>query len=229
MYPESYLGEEKDSEYTDLRATARRFLDFQRGYLRRRWALYYAVWATAVAGYFLVPFLLDSTRFSALPSVDQYLTLGGIDLALTIAGVAVSVRSWGLADRTSEVRSATEGLPSFTGTRNLVRLAIVLTIVIIALAISTRSVFAAYLLGDSVLLVLSLLLILHLHRAFRPIPVEGWVAIAAFVLASAVSYTSLLLLDSPLGHEIAWAAAVVVWFGCAAYARFGVAEDSEGR
>jgi len=222
------LGEEGNPEDVNLRVTARKFLEFQRGFLRRRWALYYAIWACAVTAYFLVPFLLGFTQFATLPTAAQLLTIAGLDLVLTVVAVAVSVLLWGLAERTSEVRNATDGRPSLTGRRNLLRFAIVLAIVVGILEVSTRSTFAAFLLVDTVVVAVSLFLLLHLHRAFRPIPLEGWLAAAAFIAAAALSYVSLLLLDYPLGHEIAWSAAVVVWLGCAAYARFGVHDDSEG-
>jgi len=222
------LGEDGNPDYADLRVTARKFLEFQRGFLRRRWASYYAIWACAVTAYFLVPFLLGFTQFATLTLAAQLLTLAGLDLMLTVAAVAVSILLWGLAGRTSDVRSAADGRPSLTGRWNLLRFAIVVVLVVGVLAVSTRSGFASSLLVDTVLVALSLLLLFHLRRAFRPIPLEGWLAAAALIAAAAFSYVSLLLLDYPLGHEIAWSAAVGVWLGCAAYARFGVRDDSEG-
>ena len=227
MYGGSYLGEAGAPDDGDLRATARRFLEFQRGFLRRRWASYYAVWASAAAVYFLIPFILGFTRFNALPPSTQYLTFVALDVVFTIVAVAVSVRIWGLAERTSDVRSAADGRPSLTGRRNLLRFVIVLAVVVGALTVSTRSVFASFLLGDTALLVLALFLLLHLHRAFRPIPVEGWLAAYAFIFAAAFSYASLLLSNYALGHEIAWFAAVVAWLGCAAYSRYGLPDASE--
>lgn len=228
MFEGSLRVGDEDSGHADLRATARRALEFQRGYLRRRWATYYAVWALAVTTYFVIPFLLDFTGFSTLSATARLLALAGLDVVLTIAAVSVSVLIWGLAGRTSALRSAVDGRPSLVGPRNLIRFAIVLSIVVAAVAISTRSTLASFVLGDTVLLVLALLLILHLHRAFRPIPLEGWLAVAAFIAAVGLSYVSLFLFDDVLGHEIAWCAAVVVWFGCAAYARFGAPDDSGG-
>ena len=222
------LEAEKDSDSADLRATARRFLEFQRGFLRQRWASYYALWASAVTSYFVLPLLLGFTLFSALSFGTRFLIFAGLDLVLTIAALTVTLLVWGHAERTSRVRSATNGRPSLTGRRNLLRFAIAAAIVVGVLAVSTRSAFVAPLLVDTILLVLSLLLLLHLHRAFRPIPLEGWLAAAAFLAAAAVSYGSLLLFASALGHEIAWSVAIVVWFGCAAYARFGVHEDPGG-
>lgn len=218
----------RDSDQTDLRTTARRALEFQRGYLRRRWATYYAVWACAVVAYFLLPFLLSFTGFSTLPGASQILILATIDFVVSIAAVFESVLTWGLAERTFALRSATDGRLSLVGPRNLIRFVIVLAVIIAAFAISTRSNFATYVLVDTVLLVLALLLLLHLHRAFRPIPPEGWLAAGTFIAAAALSYLSLFLFDSTFAHEIAWSAAVVVWFGCAAYARFGAQRDSGG-
>ena len=222
------MGEDGNPDYADLRAAASKFLEFQRGFLRRRWAVYYAIWACAVTAYFLVPFLLAFTEFATLPLAAQLVALAGLDLVLTAVAVAVSVLLWGLAERTSDVRNATDGRPSLTGRRNLLRFVIVLAIVVGILAVSTRSTFAAFLLVDTVVVAVSLFLLLHLHRAFQPIPLEGWLAAAAFITAAAFSYVSLLLLDYPIGHELAWSAAVVVWLGCAAYARFGVHDNSGG-
>lgn len=224
----SYSDAMGDSGHPDLRTTARRALEFQRGYLRWRWATYYAVWACAVAAYILVPFLLGFTGFSTLPYTSQILALATLDFVVTIAAVAESVLVWGLAERTFALRNATDRRSSLVGPRNLIRFAIVLAIVVAAFAISTRSNFATSVLVDTVLLVLALLLFLHLHRAFRPIPLEGWLAAGAFITAAALSYVALFLFGYTLGHEIAWSAAVVVWFGCAAYARFGAHRDSEG-
>ena len=219
------VGAEEDSVPTDLRATARRFLEFQRGFLRQRWASYYALWATAVTSYFLLPLLLGFTRFSALLSSTRFLIFAALDLLLTIAALTVTLLAWGHAERISRVRSAAEGRPSLTGGRNLLRFAIVVAVVVGVLAVSTRSAFVTPLLVDSILLVLALLLLLHLRRAFRPIPLEGLLAAAAFLVAAAISYGSLLLFASARGHEIAWSTAIAVWFGCAAYARFGVHEN----
>jgi len=228
MSKESFVHEKEDSARSDLRDSARQFLEFQRGFLRRRWASYYAIWASAVTGYFLVPFLLGLTGFASLPLAIRLLTFAGIDLVLTGTALAVTVLLWGLATRTSDVRDAAGGRRSLTGSRNLVRFAITLAVVVGAVAVSTRSEFASFLVGDTSLLILSFLLLLHLRRAFQPIPFEGWLAASSYITAAAFSYVSLLLLDFPLGHEIAWSAAAVVWFGCAAFARFGVRESVEG-
>jgi len=211
-----------------LRATAHEFLEFQRGFLRQRWASYYAIWAGAVVAFFLVPVFLGFTSFSTMPLTARLATLAGIDLVLTATALAVTVLLWGLAARTSEIRDAASGRLSLTSTRNLVRFAIVLAIVVGSIAISTRSSFASILVADTSLVVLSLFLLLHLRRAFRPIPFEGWLAATAFISAAAVSYVSLLLLDYPLGHLVGWSAAIVVWLGCAAFCRFGVLAGSEG-
>lgn len=226
MHEGSIAAEVADPDYGDLRATARRALDFERPYLRRRWAAYYAVWATAAAAYFLVPFLLGFTRFATIPSDVQLLIFAGMDIVVSLAAVTVSVLIWGLAERTFALRSAVDGRTSFASSRNLIRFAIVVVITVAAVLISTRSDLATYLLVDTVLLVLSLLLLVHLHRAFRPVPPEGWLSSAAFIAAAAGSYASLALFDYPRGHEIAWSAAVLVWLACAAYARFGVRDTT---
>jgi len=222
-----HLGDEGNPDDVDLRVTARKFLEFQRGFLRRQWASYYAIWACAVTAYFLLPSLLGFTQFATLSTAARLLTLAGLDLMLTVEAVAISLLLWGLAERTSDVRSAADGSPTLTSRRNLLRFAIVVAIVVGILAVSTRSSFASFLLVDTVLVALSLLLLFHLHRAFRPVPLEGWLAAAAFIAAAVSSYVSLLLLDYPLGHEIAWSTAVVVWLGCAAYGRFAVHKDPE--
>ena len=210
----------------DLRASARAFLAFERGYLRRRWAAYYALWAGVAAAYFDVAYLLSFTSFSTLPSTYQLLTLWGLRFVLTIAALTISVLIWGLAERTSALRVATDGRPSLLGPLNLIRFAIVATAVIAVALVSLRSSFVSDILGDTALLVLALFLFLHLHYAFRSIPPEGWLAAFAFIAAGAISYISLLLGD-PLGHVLAWSAAVVVWLGCATYARFGAHDASE--
>ena len=227
MQEDSFSNSKEESNSTDLRATAREFLEFQRGFLRRRWAPYYSIWACAVTAYFLVPFVLGFTPFSTWPQWARLATLAGVDLVLTATALAITVLLWGLAARTSEVRDAAEGRLSLTGTRNLIRFAIVLAFVAGSIAISTRSDFASLLVGDTSLLVLSLFLILHLRRAFQPIPFEGWLAAASFIGAAALSYVSLLLLDYPFGHVVAWSAAIVVWLGCAAFARFGARDAAE--
>ena len=211
---------------TDLRASARTFLEFERGYLRRRWAAYYALWAGTAAAYFVAAYVLSFTSFSALPSTTQLLTLWGLRFVLTIVALTVSVLIWGLAERTSALRVATSGHPSLVGPLNLIRFAIVVTVIIAALLVSLRSSFASDIIGDTALLVLTLFLFLHLHYAFRPIPPEGWLAASAFISAGVLAYISLLL-GYPLGHVIVWSAAVVVWSGCAAYARFGAHDVPE--
>jgi len=216
----SFPHETQVTRSSELRATARTFLEFERGYLRRRWAAYYGLWAGAAAAYFVAAYLLSFTSFSAWSSFTQLLTLWGLRFVLTIAALTMSVLIWGLAERTSALRVATNGHPSVMGPLNLVRFAIVLTVVVAALLVSLRSSFASDIIGDSALLVLTLFLFLHLHYAFRPIPPEGWLAGLTFIAAGTLSYVSLLL-SYPLGHVIVWSAAVVVWLGCAAYARFG--------
>ena len=210
----------------DLRASARTFLEFERGYLRRRWAAYYALWAGTAAAYFVLAYLLSFTEFSALSSTAQLLTLWGLRFVLTIAALTVSVLIWGLAERTSALRVVTNGRSSLVGSLNLIRFAFVVTAIVAALLVSLRSSFASEIIGDTALLVLTLFLFLHLHRAFRPIPPEGWLAAFTFLAAGALSYISLLL-SYPVGHVTAWSVAVVVWLGCASYARFGAHDTPE--
>jgi len=227
MQEGSLLGAKEVSNSSDLRDTAREFLEFQRGFLRQRWAPYYAIWACATTAYFIVPLLLGFTPFSTWPLAARLATLAGADLLLTATALAVTVLLWGLAARTSEVRNAAEGRLLLTSTRNLIRFAIVLAVVVGAIAVSTRSNFASYLVGDTGLLILSLFLLLHLRRAFQPVPFEGWLAAATIIGAAALSYVSLLFLDYPLGHEVAWSAAIVVWLCCATFARFGARDTVE--
>jgi len=226
MQAGSFSNSKEESISTDLRATAREFLDFERGYLRHRWAAYYALWASTAAAYFVIQYLLDLTSFSALLTTVQQGTLWGLRFATSLVAVTVSVQIWRLAERTSTVRAATNGHPSLVIPWNLIRIAIVVTGLVAALLISLRSSFASDIIGITALLVLTLFLFLHLHYAFRPIPPEGWLAASAFVAASALSYTSLLL-SYPLGLVIVWSAAVIVWLGCAAYARFGTRDAAE--
>lgn len=220
--------EDRDPQFPDLRATARRALEFERGFLRQRWATYYAAWACAVIAYFVLPSILSLTRFAALSSSAQLLILAGIDLVLTATALSALVLLWGLARRANVLRSAVDPRWSLTGPRNLLRFTIVLALVAGALALSTRSAFDSYLFGDTTLLVLALLLLLHLHRAFHPVPPEGWLALGAFVAAVGLSFTSLLVFDSTLGHRVAWTAGALIWLGCAVYARFGVRDPAEG-
>ena len=222
----SFSNAKEESDSTDLRATARKFLEFERGYLRHRWAVYYALWASTAASYFVLQYLLDFTSFSALSTSVQLVILWGLRFATSLVAVTVSVRIWRLAERTSTLRVAIDGHPSRTVPWNLIRTAIVVTGLTAALLVSLRSSFAADIIGDTALLVLTLFLFLHLHYAFHPIPPEGWLAASAFIAAGALSFLFLLLGD-PLGHVFAWSAAVVVWFGCAGYALFG-APDASG-
>ena len=71
MVPESYL-EEDTAEPLDLRAAARSALRFERGFLRRRWAVYYALWAVTVLSYYLFPPLFDLTPFAQLSPPVQF-------------------------------------------------------------------------------------------------------------------------------------------------------------
>ena len=222
----SFSDSKGESNSADLRATAQRFLEFQRGYLRHRWAVYYALWASTAAADFVLQYFLDFTSFSALSTTIQLLVLWGLRFATSIVAITVSVQIWRLAKGTSVLRIVTHGRPTILGYWNLLRLAIVITILIAALLVSLRSSFAADIIGDTALLVLTLFLFLHLHYAFRPIPPEGWLAASAFIAAGALSFVFLLLGD-PLGHVFAWTAAVVVWFACAAYARFGAFDAAE--
>ena len=221
------LGQEPPDDHADLRTTATRFLEFERGYLRRHWAAYYALWAGTAATYFVVPYLASFTSFSALNSDYQLVILWGLRFALTLVALTVSVLIWGLAERTSALRSAATGYSPLTRPRNLIRFAIVVALIVGAWAVSMRSSISSTVIGDTALLVLALFLFLHLHRAFRPIPFEGWLAATSFIGATFLSYVSLFLLDFPLGHEVAWSGAVVVWLGCAAFARFGTHDLTE--
>ena len=222
----SFSDAKEEPGSSDLRATARNFLEFERGYLRHRWAAYYALWASTAATYFVIQYFLDFTSFSALPTTAQLVTLWGLRFATTLVAITVSVRVWRLAERTSAVRAATNGRASLVVPWNLIRIAIVVTGLTAALLISLRSSSASDIVGDTALLVLTLFLFLHLHYAFRPIPPEGWLAASAFIAAGALSFVFLLEGD-PQGHVFAWTAAVVVWFGCALYARFGVFDAAE--
>jgi len=226
MQEGSFSEPMKEFYSSDLRATARKFLEFERGYLRHRWAAYYALWASTAAADFVLQYFLDFTSFAALSTTIQLFVLWGLRFATSIAAITVSVQVWRLAKGTSVLRFVTNGRPAILGHWNLIRLAIVVTILIAALLVSLRSSFASDIIGDTALLVLTLFLFWHLHYAFRPIPPEGWLAASAFVAAGAFSFIFLLLGD-PLGHVVAWTAAVVVWLGCAAYAQFGVFDDPE--
>jgi hypothetical protein len=219
MVPKSFQ-EEDTAEPLDLRATARSALRFERGFLRRRWAAYYALWGVTVLSYYLFPYLFDLTPFAQLPFGVQFAVDASLDVVLTFAALTASIRIWGLSERTFDLRIATEGRRPMTRPANLLRYLLVAVVLGGAIVLSTRSASAAYLIGDTVLAVLSIFLLRHLGRAFRPVPTEGWVAAGAYLIAAVSSYVSLILLRYPVGHLLAWGTAAVIWLGCAVYARF---------
>ena len=205
----------------ELRESARRTLQFGRGVLRRRWAAYYAVWGLAVACYFLLPVWLGGTSVPLLSPLEGTVLFVGLLLGVTLGALTVSLVVFGLAERTFTLRLATYRSNPFRSRDRVFRYAIVAALVLGVVILSTRSSFAALLAVDTILVVLTLFLIRHLGRAFHPVPIEGWVASATFFLAAAASCVSLLAFGSETAHMWAWLGGILVWFGCAAYARFG--------
>ena len=205
----------------ELRQSAQLTLRFGRGLLRHRWASYYAAWALAVTCYFLVPGFLSGASFAHAYPNEGTVLLVGLLLVVTLGAFTVSYVVFGISERTFDLRRATYGSTSFLARERIFRYTLVAALVIGVVLLSTKSSFAAVLTVDTILVVLSLFLIRHLGRAFHPIPVEGWVAAGAFLIAAGISYASLLVFGSETGHLWGWSGAILVWFGSAVYARFG--------
>lgn len=203
----------------DLHASAKEVLRFERKLLRTKWAVFYASWAVAVASYFVFPALLERTPLVTLASSTQILVEGGLIVVTTLAAVTISFFLWGLVERSFALRTATYGTMLRVGRKNLLRFAIIIALLIGVIALSTRWVFGALLIVDTILVVFSIFLLRHLGRAFQPIPVEGWVAWASYLTAAGISYVSLIILDLPIIHAWGWSGAILVWLGCAGYAR----------
>ena len=204
----------------ELRESARRTLQFGRGVLRRRWAAYYAVWGLAVTCYFLLPVWLGGTSVPLLPPLEGTVLFVALLLGVTLGALTVSLVVYGLAERTFTLRLATYRSNPFRSRERAFRYAVVAALVLGVVFLSTRSGFAALLAVDTILVVLTLFLTRHLGRAFRPIPIEGWAAASSFFVAAAASCVSLLAFRSEAAHTWAWLGGILVWFGCAAYARF---------
>jgi len=205
----------------ELRESARRTLQFGRGVLRRRWAAYYAAWGLAVTCYFLLPDLLGGPSIPLVTPLEGTALFVGLLLGVTLGALTVSLVVFGLAERTFALRLATYRSNPFRSRDRVFRYAIVAALVLGVVILSTRSTFAALLAVDATLVVLTLFLIRHLGRAFHPVPIEGWAASTSFFLAAAASCVSLLAFGSETAHMWAWLGGILVWFGCAAYARFG--------
>jgi hypothetical protein len=214
------VGSAEADRIVDLRATAREALRFQREFLRRKWATYYAAWAIAVAFYFVVPELLGFTPVANLPTGSQIFVVGGLIVATTLLAVIASFRLWGLVERSFDLRQATFGTRLGIGRENLLRFGIIIALLIGVIALATRWSFGAYLIVDSILVVVCIFLLRHLGRAFHPIPIEGKVAFATYLAAAGISYVALIVLNTPAVHFWVWSAAILVWGGCAGYARF---------
>ena len=204
----------------ELRESARRTLQFGRGVLRRRWAAYYSVWGLAVTCYFLLPDLLGGTSIPFVTPLEGTALFVGLLLGVTLGALTVSLVVFGLAERTFTLRLATYRSNPFRSRDRALRYAIVAALVLGVVILSTRSGFAALLAVDTILVVLTLFLTRHLGRAFHPVPIEGWLASCSFFVAAAVSFVSLLAFRSETAHLWAWLGGILVWFGCAAYARF---------
>ena len=205
----------------ELRQSAELTLRFGRGLLRNRWAYYYAAWALAVTCYFLVPKVLGGISLTWSSPVEGTVLFVGLLIAVTLGALTVSYVTWGLAERTFNLHRATYGSKSIAGRETIFRYAIVAAVVIGVVILAAKSTYAALLAVDTILVVLSMFLTRHLGRAFHPIPIEGCVATGSFLIAAGTSYVSLVVFGTETGHTWAWFGAVLVWFGCAAYARFG--------
>jgi len=214
-------------EPADLRSSALRTLDFERTYLRRRWAAYYAVWSVALLILLGGPHFAYSAIASRVGTFGAYLTFTVVDVA-TI-GFAVPVAVWVVrrGDRTFDLRGALVGRTSALRGEMLLRVGIVAAAV--AGLVAGAFLFGLASLWTTVipLFAFAFLTYRHLACSFRPIPPEGWAAVAAVVAANLVTLLSPAVPPYSGLPTLAWVAAIGIWAVCAGLAWFALAPDEE--
>lgn len=208
------------AETVDLRASARRTLDFERTYLRRRWASYYAVWAVAFAVFLGAPYFAWGPVSSAVGTFGALLTFSLLDLAAVALAVPVCRTLILRGDRTHDLRGAMAGWRSDARAETLFRVLLV-GLAIVGLGIGAR-VFGLTSFWTTVIPVFAFLLFTYhnLARTFRPIPIEGWVAIASMLTADLITIFAPVSAPGADLTVLAWSVAICIWAGCAGFARY---------
>lgn len=214
-------------EPADLRSSARRALDFERVYLRRRWAAYYAAWALAFVMFLAVPHLAGSAIAAAVGTLGALLMFAALDVAAIVLAVPISAVIAHRGDRTYELRGALVGGGAAASAETLLRVVIIAIAVVGLLTGAILFGLASVWTIVVPVFVFIFLTYRNLARSFRPIPAEGWAAVASFLVANTLTLVgpwSALLAGLAI---LAWGIAFGIWAVCAGFAWYAFAPVPE--
>lgn len=195
---------------------------FQNYLLRRAWGVYYAVWAAAIAAFFVFP------AFAAVPLLPLSwwgpLIYDAVIVAIFL--VAVWGTSWTVGHTYRAIRFQ-DARESRTGGRRrlLLYLGEGLAILVAVTVVATLSSFAGLLVLDAILGVLNFQILRAVRRVFPRVPPEGSAAVATYAVSVLGSAAVLLLTHDQLWFGLFWVVAIAGWAFSALYALYHAPEE----
>jgi len=215
-----------EPETVDLRSSARRTLAFERAYLRRRWAAYYAAWALAFLIFLGIPFYGGAAVRAAVGTLGEFLLFAALDVAAIALAVPISVAMVRRGDRTYDLRGAVTGR-SGAGTEAFLRV-VIIAIAVVGLLLGSL-LFGIGSVWTTVAPVFVFIFFTYrsLARSLRPIPAEGWAAVASFFAANTLTLLIPWYRWSAGIVVLAWSVTLGIWAVCAGVAWFVLAPAPE--
>jgi hypothetical protein len=216
------LGPVGENQAEALGRIADRALVFQSFLLRRAWGVYYAIWAAAIAAFFVFPAL------AAVPLLSLS-WWGPLIYNAVIVGVfliAVGGTSWTVG-HTYRAISFQDARANRKAGRHRFVLYLVfgLAILIAITAVATLSSFLGLLVLDACLGVLNFQILLTVRRVFPRIPPEGSVALGTYAASVLGSAAVLLVTHNQLWFGLFWVIAIAGWAFSALYALYHAPEE----
>lgn len=199
----------------EMEAVGERALAFRRYVLRRAYGTYYAVWASALFLYILVPYALyTGLGLSTLTIAASAFVV----IAVGLAATAVTTSRFRKEAKAAALRRVLHP-ESRHATRHLTPTLWWAALIAMVALFATTSSLAPYVAIYGLLLLMDVQLYDWLRRSFqRDVPLEGMLAVLVYGVGAVSSLViSILKGYDPLAY-VPWALVVAAWFFSALYA-----------
>ncbi|MHB8361036.1 MAG: hypothetical protein ACYDAO_06280 [Thermoplasmataceae archaeon] len=210
----------------DVRSIANRALEFDFYIFRKAYGTYYAVWATAIFLFVFLPYII----FTLLPPNAQEIAFITIYVSIGLVAMSSTTRIFSKAARIIEFKKVMSKHEKRNKWGKIIDYSILLffTIIIVLISMFGLLDLAEILIFYGFQLTISIYIFLNLSHTFEKIPIEGIVALTAFLISIIISLLSFLIESgNPLYFSLSWLPAIIGWYFASAYAFYASSHQLE--
>ena len=207
-----------ENDIAGLRGVANKALKFEFYIFRKAYGSYYSVWATVIFLFVFLPYL------GYLPAIVPYIPyiLFTVYLITFVIAVWITRRIFRKASYIIGFKSILNGSQSKSLENRRLNILSMVFFIIAIILISFYGInnILEFLVFYSFLIIILFYLLKSLKLTFEKLPVEGIIALATYILSTAMSVFSVFALKSQFDFSLSWLPAITGWYFSAFYAKY---------